>query len=538
MRIIPLFVVAFCVACNTVTTPQFIDTATPQAVGIELKSSRTKLKRPELLKLNATAPTGTARVEFYRDGKKVGEDSSAPFALELTYAKVQTATQAFTAKSFDANNATKTSNTVTVEIEITGKIWYVSPSGSDSNDGSSESKAFKTMQRGVDSLQPGHTVLVMNGTYSDPKETNNIVYFAKNGTAEAWVALMAYPGHSPKLQVRNWTGIGVSAAYVLIQGFTLEGNRDDITLDYALSERNNLNNPLTSGSCIGVISKFDIGARAHHVVIRGNTVSKCPGGGIYTYWADYVTVEDNVIYANAYYAPYANSGLSFYQNWNSDSSPNTKIFARRNLIYGNRNLVPFYYSNSDPAKRVITDGNGIIVDDSRHTQGNAGLGAYKGRVLIENNVVYENGGRGIHVYSSDRVDIRHNTTFKNSFQPETPEGEITAIEAGDVQVFNNLASARSDRPSITRYAKTAAEKASQVFENNLIFGGTKFDADSSKNLVGVDPKFVDKDAKNFRIQSTSPAVDAGNATRSSARDFVQVARPRGAGVDIGAFEVR
>jgi parallel beta-helix repeat protein len=538
MRTIYALIAACCISCSTTTSPQVIEVATTQAVDVKLSISRTKITRPELIEFAVSVPSDTTRVEFYRDGQKVAEDTSAPFSLELRYAKVQTATQEFTAKSFNSSGTAKTSNAVTLEVAITGKIWYVSANGSDSNDGSSETKPFKTMQRGVDSLEPGQTVLVMNGTYSDPKETNNIVYFAKNGTADAWVALMAYPGHEPKLKMRNWTGIGVSAAYVIIQGFTVEGNRDDITLDYALSERNNLNNPLTSGSCIGVISKFDIGAKAHHVVIRQNKVSKCPGGGIYTYWADYVTVEDNVIFANAYYAPYANSGLSFYQNWNSDSSTSTKMFARRNLVYGNRNLVPFYYSNSDASKRVITDGNGIIVDDSRHTQGSANLGAYKGRVLIENNVVYENGGRGIHVYSSDRVDIRHNTTFKNSFQPETPEGEITAIEAGDVQVFNNIASARSDRPSITRYAKTSAEKASQVFENNLIFGGTKFDADASKNLVGVDPQFVDKNAKNFRIQSDSPAVDAGNRDRSSGRDFVRVARPKGAGVDIGAYEVR
>jgi parallel beta-helix repeat protein len=529
MRSIVWLSIAFFASCNAATNPQ--------AAGLELRTSHTQLERPEMVKLQVNASTGITRVEFYRDNERIGEDTSAPFTLELPFSKTQTVTHQLTAKGFDAQNAVKTSNAVRLEVKITGKIWYVSEAGSDRNDGSSEEQAFKTIQKGADQLEPGDTVLVMNGTYSNADPNSNVVRLARPGTDKAWVALMAYPGHSPKLRVRNWAGIGVNASYVLVQGFNLEGNRDEVTLEYALSERNNLNNPITSGNCIGVVSEFDQQLPAHHVIIRGNTVSKCPGGGIYTYSADYVTVEDNVISGNAFYAPYANSGLSFYQNWNSDSSTATKIIARRNIIFDNRNFVPFYFSNTDPAKRVITDGNGIIVDDTRNTQNNSTLGVYTGRTLIENNIVFENGARGIHVYSSDHVDIRHNTTYQNSIQSETPEGELSAIESSDVQVFNNIAVARSDRPSVTRYG-SATEKASQVFERNLIFGGNKFDADASKNLVGVDPRFVDIDAKNFRVQQNSPAIDTGDSSRSSTEDVVQVARPLGVGVDLGAFEIR
>ncbi len=510
----------------------------PTNTTLKLTSSHSKLERPELLKLEVRAPLNTARVEFYFENERLGEDTTAPFTLEVPFTKTQQGTYTLTARGFDANNASSTSNTLPLEVNIMGKIWYVSSNGSDDFDGSSEAKAFKTIQQGVDNLQPGETVLVMNGTYTNADQNSNVVRIARSGTAQAWVALMAYPGHTPKLQVRNWAGIGINAAYVLVQGFQLEGNRDEVTLEYALSEGNNLGNPITSGNCIGIVSEFDKNLLAHHVTIRGNIISKCPGAGIYTYWADYVTIEDNVISGNSYYAPYANSGLSFYQNWNSDSSTATKMIARRNIVYGNRNFVPFFASNPDPAKRVISDGNGIIVDDLRNTQNNSTLGVYKGRTLLENNIVFENGARGLHVYLSDHVDIRHNTTFQNSIQPETPDGEITTIESSDVQVFNNIIAARSDRPSITRFSQIPEEKASQVFERNLVFGGTKFDADSSKNFISIDPKFVNVSAKNFRVQANSPAIDAGDSSRSSAEDFTRTARPRGAGVDIGAFEIR
>jgi hypothetical protein len=214
------------------------------------------------------------------------------------------------------------------------------------------------------------------------------------------------------------------------------------------------------------------------------------------------------------------------------------MIVRRNVVYGNQNKIPFFASNPDPAKRVITDGNGIIIDDSRNTQNNSKLGVYKGRTLVENNIVFENGARGLHVFESDHVDIVNNTSYHNSFQIETPEGEISAIFASDVRVFNNILVPRSDRVSITRYSKVPAERATQIFERNLVFGGTGFDADKTKNLIGIDPKFVDLSIKDFRLQTDSPAIDAGSSSLAAKDDIEGKVRPLGAGVDLGAYEVR
>jgi hypothetical protein len=142
------------------------------------------------------------------------------------------------------------------------------------------------------------------------------------------------------------------------------------------------------------------------------------------------------------------------------------------------------------------------------------------------------------VYESDHVDIVNNTSYHNSFQPETPEGEASTITASDVRVFNNILVPRPDRVSITRYSSDAAEKATQVFERNLVFGGLGFDADKTKNLIGVDPKFIDLTIKNFRLQNDSPAIDAGSSSLSAKNDIEGQTRPIGAGIDLGAYEVR
>ena len=49
----------------------------------------------------------------------------------------------------------------------------------------------------------------------------------------------------------------------------------------------------------------------------------------------------------------------------------------------------------------------------RRTQRDLADPVYDGTSLIENNVIFDNEGRGVHVYFSDRVLVRNNTAYHN-----------------------------------------------------------------------------------------------------------------------------
>jgi parallel beta-helix repeat protein len=435
--------------------------------------------------------------------------------------------------------------------------YYVSGTGSDSNDGKSTSTAFRTLQKAHDLTNPGDTVWIMNGTYTSTN--SDILSIYRSGAPGQYIRYKAYPGHAPKLKsVKNWQGVyfnGVS--YILIEGLTLEGNNDNVTEAQARTQLKDTNGdgkydamelkPEYAGVGIGINPDYNnLVQPSHHIIIRKNTVYNFGGGGIGSQGSDFVTLEDNIVYNNALYAPYGGSGISLYQN--RDTQPGYtgyRMVVRRNISYGNRNLFPCSCVDFE----TITDGNGIIIDDSRNTQNGSPYGAYTGKTLVANNIVYENWGRGIHVFESDNVNVINNTAFSNSYGETILQGQISVINADNVRVYNNIAAPYQYRSGFTNKSYTAGKpnNSNVVFDYNLSFGGTGFfdpNPDVSdpiltkNNLVGINPQFVNAGARNFKLQNASPAIDKGSSSYLVQSDFDKSPRPKGAGVDIGAYEIR
>ena len=396
-----------------------------------------------------------------------------------------------------------------LEPQATGTTYYVSGAGDDANTGLSPKEAFRSLQRAADLTNPGDTVLAMNGTYTRDGVNTVVLQISRSGEPDKYIQYRAFPGQTPRIKLnKNSAGIQISAAYIVTEGFTVEGDIPDISAEEAL--RRALlpadqvaealrESPFKGG---GIFAYPVDGRYPHHLIVRKNHVFNCPGTGISSNGSDYIRIENNLVHNNSYYNPNANSGISFYQSRDTDDYTGAKIFIRGNVTYRNENKVPFWFSNSDPSKRRITDGNGIIIDDNRSTQ-TAGGTPYQGKTVIENNLAYDNGGRGINIFESDNIEIRNNTTYKNARTVSTAIGSEFALgNVGNVQVVRNLMVARPDRKVVNTY-----NTSNVTFTDNLFLGG---------NGEGELPAGVQRNVKSVANLDPARAADLRDVQKAFA----------------------
>ena len=407
-----------------------------------------------------------------------------------------------------------------------GRYLYVSGSGDDKRAGTSAAQPLRTLQRAADTANPGDTVLVMNGTYTKADPNSNILTITRGGVPGKPVTVAAHPGHAPVLRARNWNAVQIHASHVVVQGLTIEGNRSEVTLAKALAQKTNRNNPIHNGNGIIVQPPRDnLNRTPRNVVIRNNTVRNTPGGGIAAIETDHVTIEKNTVSGTSHWSVYGTSGISVFHSRDVDGdTTGYKMMVRGNVVFNNRNFVPWIDSSADPSKRHITDGNGIIIDDNRNSQiAKRGVKPYRGRILVENNIAYRNGGGGVHVFLSDRVDVVNNTVYQNSVSPEIGDRDISAIRAHNVRYLNNIAVSSPGHKPMSVSRTPGRPKGSETVVDQC-------------NLFGGDPRFVDPGAGDFRLRSGSPAVDAACGSLIAKADAAGKARPRGKTADKGALE--
>lgn len=118
---------------------------------------------------------------------------------------------------------------------------------------------------------------------------------------------------------------------------------------------------------------------------------------------------------------------------------------------------------------ATSDGNGIILDTNKGgttTTGQA-VALSLGPTVIENNVVWGNGARGIHALLTDYVTIRNNTVYGNMLDPDEASGvyEVGAQQSSNITIVNNLVQA-TVAPLLWNTAHTA-----QVTQAVLSFAG-------------------------------------------------------------------
>ncbi|MZE55797.1 LPXTG cell wall anchor domain-containing protein [Streptomyces sp. SID5770] len=414
--------------------------------------------------------------------------------------------------------------------QAASRTYYVSPDGSDGNPGTSPDKAFRTLQKAADTTAPGDTVSVMNGTYRERPGGADVVVISRSGRPGAPITYQAHPGHHPVVNpVAAWNGIRISgASHIVVRGLEVRGNSAGISL--AEAERGaGTKDGRYNGNCIWAEPDRATGTGPHHITIVGNTVHHCPGSGIASRGADHLTIDRNHVHSTSWYSVFATSGISVLAARDVDRGDpgKYKIRVTGNVVHDNETKVKWERC------RCYSDGNGIIIDTLKDKSKSGERGPdYQGRVLVANNVSYDNGGSGIHSFKSQHVDIVHNTAYRNGRSTRMESyANVFAHDSRDVRILNNVSYGRPGQ------ATNSKNKNVEVtYDYNVYYGGLAPEVKGPHDIV-ADPRFVrpgDGTGADFRLREGSPAIGTGTPVPEVTEDITGADRAPGA-PDRGAY---
>jgi len=459
----------------------------------------------------------------------------------------------------------------TVTYEPAGTQFYVATTGSDSNNGTSTSAPWRTIQKAMNSATPSSTVNIMAGTYHERPAlgvsgtSGNYITFQPYGFSVPVGGCGGYSGVvcGGDQVILDYTYLGTNTSttpfflisgksYIRVQGLTFQnftctgamqqGLRIDNGSSYVEFNYNkflNLRNiyPVKDGTA--ALLAIYVWGPAHDVIFKGNEM-----GTIWTNMSEVFTFtgSSNGLFQDNYVHDTDQLGPSTYNGANNITFRHNKL----EYISIKRDGTAWF---NNPSTAIYADsGYSIIIE--RNFVNHAGVGfealSEPGQpathdVTIRNNVV-ENCQRGIvlgtwYSYTDGssvfRIDVFNNTFYGNDVALVV-RPMVSSTVAWENNIFAN---------NIAAYVNTLNWNPGNVdynlYSGDLYFGGG---TGPGVHVLTSDPLFVNASAGNFSLQSTSPAINAGDPSTSAtvvgAVDLAGNLRIQGGRIDIGAYEAR
>ena len=404
----------------------------------------------------------------------------------------------------------KNSNAITFTVRA-GNIYFVSPTGSDSANGS-YATPWQTLQHAQSAAVAGDTIYVMDGVQQVTPDANSAALtLLQDGTSSSPIALLAYPGATPTVGSPTGTQYGIyvkSAKSWVIGGLQITGLAAAVYASSSPNLRlvgNDISCPNATGSGACVNSRGANGAK-----IFGNHIHDAGAAGG----------------ANAAYQAVYGDANGWNVGWNE--------VAHANGCYG----VQLWKPGRNLLNLTVHDN--FIHDTVCSAASLPGVDVSRGAVKLYNNVIaragtgpdpgnssyfacLQVGGSG-----AGTVQITNNTLSDCGAAGGSQAGAL-AISTPAAFTDNIVTTTGSET-----YLAPATGGGQLSGSNDLFFGSGTAPSGLSATL-NADPLFVAPASDNYRLQSTSPAIDHG-ATAGVVFDFDGVKRPQGTAYDIGAFE--
>jgi len=428
-----------------------------------------------------------------------------------------------------------------------------------------------TLQAALNQAGPGDTIQVAPGVYFEK------VHFPNGGSAGGgYVTLQGAPGHASILDGTGVAGSHMiridSKSYVKVLGLEIRNNLNvndgsGIRIVGAGSHveiRDNRIHDMRGQHAMGITVYGTQAASISHLIIDGNEIYDCEPAP-----SEALTLNGNVELfevTNNVVRDVNNIGIDFIGG-ETDIQPDPTKVARNGVCRGNVVArARSSYGGGYAGAIYVDGGRDILIERNIATESDLGLevgaensGTTTRNITVRNNVIYRNDKVGLvfggYAASVGRVvdSVFTNNTLYDNDTLGTGVGEIWIQYAQNCSLRNNLVVGGRET-----LLYSEAGNVDNHFDYNLwhtnepspsfVWNGVgyaslaAFRAASGEDMHGLyaAPQLVAPGSGDFHLQSTSPAVDAGDPSFVAGvgeTDWDGAPRVSGDRVDIGADEV-
>ncbi len=452
---------------------------------------------------------------------------------------------------------------------------FIATDGNDSSGDGSMANPYKTIRKGCDQASPGDTVMVRAGIYKnsdygdgDIWTGTHVTRIIVNGTADKYITIQPYDLEEVIIKFDGVYGFLLQdASYVRVKGFIFEGVADEISQQQAdeawglyKTENGEVHDlesemgiDINNSSLIGTskdkpetlnISKpilyngrALVANKSHHIEFLENTIRNVPSAAIRAQKCDYITISRNTVYNNTYWTTQGVGAITISEATvkpTGDTYTGVKVIISENTVYGNENRLISWNPTKSFIHFEIDEGTGIFLtrNNNSYTQG---------KMVIANNLSYRNGASGIVCHFTDDVVIEHNTVFDNGTSNHGLPGGIGVNSSDNVKVLSNISYSKTNKWAMGILAEPVTNlvlDANIIFNNsgsiNVIRETPKNQLTSRSGWTKVDPLFSDAVNTDFKLMSTSSAIDNASSQSNQTTDYF--GKIRDDSPDIGAIE--
>ena len=477
--------------------------------------------------------------------------------------------------------------------------FYVSTTGNDSNPGT-QTAPWRTIQHAADSVRAGSTVNVIGGVYEELVSINKsgnaadgfITFRSYPGETAVLDAEHFTPsGRSAVLTIQ-------SKSYVRIEGFEIRNFR---TAEHRLSPlginvigsgshiellKNNVHHieqtfegrdaPGRGGNGFGIaVYGTDAKTPITDLIIDGNEVHHLKTGS-----SESLVVNGNVTnFRITHNVVHDNNNIGIDVIGFERTAPDPAVdqardgVVRGNLVYNITSRGNPAYRNDESSDGIYVDGGArILIEQNVIHDVDFGIelaSEHKDRatsyITARNNLIYHCHTAGVSIggYAPERGHTEHSTVVNNTLY----DNDTSGTGSGEFQMQWNMADnifanniVYAGARCLITLTKSQVDKnhLPVAIDHNLYYcaSGAKAStwAGASSTVTGfdkyveytgndrhsrfLDPHFVDTAAKNFHLQSDSPAIAAGTTegVPVGKQDLEGLPRVSSGNIDIGSYQ--